>query len=154
MYTITEDPKGEVYNKLIDLAFESCDMFHLVIRKDMISNVKRGLKHYQPILNKLEQSLIEMKEESEWASTQLLHSTAFVYYYHTTEEAKKILKELSNSLYGWIAPHLPEDLAFFKKGKLWLVSSAHEEWSELLSDEHEVERLLEIKGLQLEKTDY
>ena len=149
-----EEPKGEVYNKLIDLAFESCDMFHIVIRKDMMSNVKKGLKYYQPILNKLEPSLIERKEESEWASTKLSKSTAFVYYYRTTIEAKDVLKELSASLYGWVSPHLPEDLAFFKKGKLWLASSAHEEWSDIIADEHEVERLLEIKGLQLEKIDY
>ena len=154
MYSIMEEPLGEVYNKLIDFAFESCDMFHLVIRKDMMSNVKRGLKRYQPILIKFEPSLIEIKEESEWASTQLGRSIALVYNYHTTEEAKKTLKELSHSLYGWIAPHLPEDLAFFKKGKPWLVSSAHEEWSEILADEQEVKRLLEIKGLKIEKADY
>ncbi|MDG3044716.1 hypothetical protein OE903_15160 [Bacillus sp. B6(2022)] len=48
MLVIDQNPKGEQYSKLIDLAFEICDEFHLVLRKDMGS-----LKSFDPFLKNL-----------------------------------------------------------------------------------------------------
>lgn len=110
MLIIDHNPKDQLYSELIDLAFEICDEFHLVLRKDMGS-----LKSFDPLLKKLESSLKVMKEQSEWASTILGdNQKAKVYYYYTDENAKNILKESANSLYAWEQPHLPEDLSFSK----------------------------------------
>jgi hypothetical protein len=150
MLSIEENPTGQVYYDLIDLAFVHCDEFHLVLRKDMGS-----LKSFQPILQKLEPSLKEIKEQSEWASTILLRHTAYVYYYHTDEHAKKMLKEISDSLYGWMMPDLPEDLSFFKRGKVWMATSSHEEWCCLYPENFEgkekylTEKIMGIEGLKV-----
>ena len=157
-YRIIEEPKEDVYRQLIDLAFKVSDRFQLVLRKDMMSNVKRAMKSYESILSMLEPSLIERKEASEWASTILLRSDAFVYEYRITDEAREVVESLSDSLYGWIQPDLPEDLAFLKEGKAWLTTSSHEGWC-VISPENTrsskwlVEKLMTITGLKLEKVE-
>ncbi|APB84258.1 stage III sporulation protein AH [Bacillus amyloliquefaciens] len=146
MLIIDHNPKDQLYSELIDLAFEICDEFHLVLRKDMGS-----LKSFDPLLKKLESSLKVMKEQSEWASTILGdNQKAKVYYYYTDENAKNILKESANSLYSWEQPHLPEDLSFFKDGKEWLVTCSHEEESYIdTEDDKEIQRILSIPGLKV-----
>ncbi|BBW96061.1 stage III sporulation protein AH [Geobacillus icigianus] len=147
MIVIKQNPEKDVYRNLLDLSFEICDQFHLVLRKDM-----GPLTTYEPILKRLENSLIVMKEESEWASTILgSGQTALVYYYRTDANANKVLTEVTNSLYDWVQPHLPEDLSFFKQGKEWLVTISHEKESYIYTeDEYEIKKVMGIKGLKLE----
>ncbi|MGZ9815469.1 stage III sporulation protein AH [Peribacillus simplex] len=118
MLSIERNPKNRVYLELLVLCFDVCDEFHLVVRNNMGSI--RGLEE---IINKLKVSLIEMRCESTWASTTLGdNQTANVYYFHADENAKKITK----SIYQGRMPSLPEDLSFFKQGKVWLATSSHE----------------------------
>ncbi|MFE4707203.1 stage III sporulation protein AH [Peribacillus simplex] len=122
MLSIERNPKNRVYLELLVLCFDVCDEFHLVVRNNMGS--KRGLEE---IINKLKVSLIEMRCESTWASTTLGdNQTANVYYFHADENAKKIIKLITKSIYQWGMPSLPEDLSFFKQGKVWLATSSHE----------------------------
>ena len=142
---LIEDPKNETYFKLIDLAFVTSDTFILVVRKDM--SVSSGV---DKILNKLTDSLLEMKEQSEWICCKLFGGVAQVYYYKTTDEAKKVLKEVSNSLYQWVQPDFPEDLSFIKNGDPWLINIAHERESYIKTeDKNEIEKILDIKGLNI-----
>ncbi|MFF2856642.1 hypothetical protein [Peribacillus sp. NPDC058002] len=67
MIRLTKKPQKKVYTDLINLAFDTCDRFHLVIRKDM-----GPLDMFKDFLKQLDSSLIEVKEESEWASNILL----------------------------------------------------------------------------------
>ncbi|WP_144532052.1 stage III sporulation protein AH [Bacillus pumilus] len=145
MFVLNRQPRNMEYNALIDLCCEVCDEFQLVLRKDLAD-----FDDYREILNKLSPSLKEMKEESEWATTILGDGqTAYVYYYYANEHTKNLLKELSNSLYGWVHPNLLEDLSFFKNGKEWMVSSSHEEESYIFPEnEEEIESLKQIKGLK------
>jgi hypothetical protein len=148
LISITSEPKNDVYRRLIDLAFDLCDEFTLVIRKEIELNDKG-----KSILEKLNDHLIEMKKQSEWPGTILgCGHFAYVYYYHTSLEAREIIKEVSNSLYGWVQRDFPEDLSFYKSGKPWLVNIAHEEISYILSeDESEIDRITNIKGLKVRR---
>lgn len=122
MLSIERNPKNRVYLELLVLCFDVCDEFHLVVRNNMGSI--RGLEE---IINKLKVSLIEMRCESTWGSTTLGdNQTANVYYFHADENAKKIIKLITKSIYQWGMPSLPEDLSFFKQGKVWLATSSHE----------------------------
>ncbi|MGV6982084.1 stage III sporulation protein AH [Bacillus pumilus] len=145
MIVLNRQPRKKEYNELIDLCCKVCDEFQLVFRKDFAD-----FDDYREILDKLSPSLKEMKEESEWATTILGDGqTAYVYYYYANEHTKNLLKELSNSLYGWVHPNLLEDLSFFKNGKEWMVSSSHEEESYIFPEnEEEIESLKQIKGLK------
>lgn len=145
MIIIESNPRDRVYDELINLAFELCDEFHLVLRKDL-----GPLEKNDPVLDQLINSLKEMKEQSEWASTILGEGqTAFVYYYSTDDHAKEVVKKVANSLYDWEQPFLPDDLSFFKKGKVWLVNIAHEKESYIKTeDQDEIQKVLNIKGIK------
>jgi hypothetical protein len=97
-------------------------------------------------------SLIRVKEQSEWPGTILRGDTAFVNYYWTNDEAKRIIKDVSTSLYFWTHPNLPEDLSFIKHGKPWLINTAHENQCSIeTEDEHEITRIIGIRGLKIEQ---
>ncbi|GAF11157.1 hypothetical protein JCM19046_1657 [Bacillus sp. JCM 19046] len=158
MFNITEEPKGEIYSKLLDVLFEVSDRFELILRNDMMGkNKQKAMGSYEPILAKLAPYLIEINEKSEWASNRLSRgATAFVYEYRATDEAKLVIKQLSDSLYQWIMPKLPEDLSFYKNGRVVIAVSSHEEFATLFPDHtHHSERTLRklnhIEGLLLER---
>ena len=145
MISLTKNHRKKVYIDLISLTFETCDTFHLVIRKDM--GLSDRLKNF---LKQLDSSLIEVKEESEWASNILADGeTAWVYYYHTDSSAKDIILAATVSLYDWVYPQLPEDLSFFKNGKEWLATNSHEQECYILTeDKNEMDKVLNIKGIK------
>ncbi|MBF8416837.1 stage III sporulation protein AH [Bacillus coagulans] len=129
----------------MDFAFERCDIFHLVIRKEF-----GPLNDYDPVLNELHPFLKEKKETSKWAGTELDGETAYVYYYSANELSKDKILKFSKSLFGWEQPILPEDLSFYKSENPWLVSIAHEQMAYILTDDqYEMDRLRKIKGLRI-----
>ncbi|MCT1905452.1 MULTISPECIES: stage III sporulation protein AH [Oceanobacillus] len=145
MIVLQKDAKGTTYQDLIDVCFDICDQFHLVLRKDM-----GPLKSFDTFLKTIDSALITMKEESEWASTILGDGqTAKVYYYHTKDEkVKRIIKEKVTSLYEWEMPEHPEDLSFFKNGEVWLATTSHEEECYIFpGSEEETNRIMNIKGI-------
>ena len=71
--------------------------------------------------------------------------------FKTDNHAKKILKEVSNSLHSWVQPDLPEDLSFIK-GNLWLVNTSHESESYFVTEEKEdLEKILGIRNLKIKQ---
>jgi len=146
MIFISTDPKGKVYHDLIDMAFQCCDEFILVVRKDIdVSNNART------VLERLSSSLKEIKEQFEWSGTRYFgEEAASVYYFRTNSKANKILKEGSNSLHSWVQPNLPEDLSFKKGKELWLINTSHEAESYLFTeDKEEIDRILKIRNLEI-----
>lgn len=84
-------------------------------------------KRINKILKDLSPYLKYSVEKSEWLGTLYCGDEIMtVYYYNTNNEAKEIIKKLSNSLHKWIQPNLPEDLCFLKEGEGWLINTAHE----------------------------
>lgn len=145
MIILQENPTGTTYQGLIDICFENCDQFHLVLRKDMGS-----LKSFDEFLKEINSALVTVKDESEWASTILGDGqTARVYYYHTKDEnVKKAIKETVKSLYEWEMPEYPEDLSFFKEGEIWLSTSSHEEECYIFpNQDDEIEMIMNINGI-------
>lgn len=152
IYTIDKNPEDEVYEDLMDLAFDICDTFHLVLRTDM-----GNIRSLDSFIEKLKDSFIEMKRESKWASTMLAdENKAEVYYFHADENSKKVIKQFSNSLYDWCLSEpniLPEDLSFFKEGHVWLVNCAHERQSHISTeDANEIKQLKSITGLNISES--
>jgi hypothetical protein len=67
---------------------------------------------------------------------------------NTDNHANEILKQVSNSLHGWVQPNLPEDLSFIKNHTPWLIDTSHEYESYIENeDEEEIYKILKIKGL-------
>lgn len=120
MLIIKNNPTDTSYRALLDLAFKECEEFQLVVRTDILK--------YQDSFTDLDtwfnDAFKEVHKQHEWPSTNLFDDIATVYYFKTTPEALKILKDKSNSFFQWLHPELPEDLCFFKDGEAWISASS------------------------------
>lgn len=146
LLTIQNEPKREAYNALIDFAFDICEEFQLVVRTDILQYKDSFLD----LNDWFGDAFVEVHEQHEWPSTNLFDDTAKVYYFKTTDEAKRVLKEKAESMFEWIHPELPEDLCFFKDGEAWLSSSS--ELKELYvypTSVNEIHALKNIDGLKV-----
>ncbi|SHH81632.1 hypothetical protein SAMN02746098_01420 [Desulfosporosinus lacus DSM 15449] len=93
--------------------------------------------------------MICCKEQNEWPGTISI-PTAIVYYFHTSERSKEIVVEITNSLFDWHAPNLPDDLCFLKGNKEWLINTAHERICDVVTEnESEIEKLKRIDRLMV-----
>ncbi len=85
--SIENDPKDNAYRDLIDLAFEVCDTFILVVRQSIFFN-----QNADYLLEELEASLKEVKEQYEWPGIFMAEKPAKIYYYNTDINARTIIK--------------------------------------------------------------
>ncbi|MBU3184889.1 stage III sporulation protein AH [Clostridium estertheticum] len=143
---IDNDPKDNVYKDLIDLAFEVCDTFILVVRESIFFN-----QNADYLLEELESSLKEVKEQYEWPGIiSAGGKPAKIYYYNTDINARTIIKTVTNSLHSWVQPDLPEDLSFIKNGESWLINVSHEFESCIITEnKEEIDKITQIKGLNV-----
>jgi len=121
MLDITEEPRGETYEQLVELAERRCGSFSVVWRDQLdfteeASVLDQALSPY----------LIREVVSAEWPGTRLLSSKARVCYFRLVPQSAAILRA-AHSLYAWLAPNRPEDLAFYTpEGHCLLGSIAHE----------------------------
>ena len=120
-YDLTGNLEGFTYQQLLNWALEECEAFSLVTRKGMQSNQEKEINE------RLKPFLIEEVKVNEWPGTKVVgpaeHNLSF---YKLDRNSIKILSE-ADSVYSWLAPERPEDLAFYKINKyLWFGSVAHE----------------------------
>ncbi len=119
---------GHEYQKLIDYVYTKSDLFGMVVRTDMDQNssVKEFLENNKDLIS-------AKKMSHEWAGTITFGDKHEVYYFKTNEESRKILDTV-DSVYSWRNPDLPEDLFFYRYGKIYFYSTSHEEISGLVVD--------------------
>lgn len=136
--------EGKVYKEFIDLVTSLSDKFLLVERNDMNSS-----DNLINVLKKLESSLIDMKEQSEWPSAMLTESTAKVYYYKIDDNSKNVLKEEVDSLFSLEQPELPEDLCFINGEESWISTSSHEGYCDIIAEDADIiDSILKIEGIK------
>lgn len=147
MIIIDREPKGNIYNELVDLSSSICSQFILVKRQKFESD-----EYSDKILEELKPFLKQVKEQNKWPGT-ISAGTALIYYYQFNDESKEILKKYADGLYSWVDPNLLEDLSFLKDdGTAWLISIAHENFCEINSDDEcEISKLKAIDGLIFRK---
>jgi len=122
VYDIAEEPRGEVYHKLIDISLSFCDTGVLVVR-DTIRLGETGAQ----VLEALRAFVRSQSRKSSWPGTVLEGNLATVYRFRLCEDSIRILKDCVDSLYDWQQPDLPEDLCLIRPDESpWLVSTAHE----------------------------
>jgi Leucine-rich repeat (LRR) protein len=147
---IYNNPKGEAYRRLLDVAASHCSSFVLVERWQL----KRDTA-VQSVFEKLKPHLLKKIGTSESGEHRKLNiaytQDAWLYFYDCNPQSIEILKSSADSLLDWQHPNLPEDLSFLDHdGNEWLVNIAHEEMMHLRISEEMAERLSrEIQGLFL-----
>lgn len=144
MINILSEIKGESYKTLLELAFSKCEEFILVERHQSELNEK-GLK----FLESLKSEIIDIEVDQKWPGTELFGHFANIYFFKTSEKAKRILLDNSDSLYSWLSPDYPEDLSFYKtKGEVWLTSTSQEKTCEILENDKVFLKKLQDMGLK------
>lgn len=122
IYTLVHEPRGELYSKLLFYSLKICNSFILVIRPTVA--IKNSAKN---VIDELKPYLIEKSAQSEWPGTKLIDGEALVYYFQLNEGSVKYLLHISESLYSWLHPDLPEDLCLLRPDKTpWLVTIPYE----------------------------
>jgi hypothetical protein len=118
---IVAEPRGAVYQELLNLAAEVCGSFSLVWRDQLQFD-----RSAQAIEDLLSPYLVREERTDEWPGTKLMGHLATVRHYRVAGEAMRVLDGAAG-LYAWSAPERPEDLAFYTAdGAVWLASIAHE----------------------------
>ena len=121
IHNILSEPSGPVYRSLLAFAAQRSSLFSLVWRRQLAFDASADA-----LATSLRPHLDNEKETSEWPGTELLGHTAIVRRYRLSPESTSLLAS-AESLYAWLAPQRPEDLAFYtSEGRCWLGSIAHE----------------------------
>lgn len=143
--SIKNEPGGATYVALIRFAAEQKSTFSLAWRHQLefdanATQVERALRS----------SCIRQQTTNTWPGTELIGHTAVVRFYALSPAAQVVLESASR-LCAWLAPHRPEDLAFYTpSGRPWLASIAHEREAFIDPDAVDVRQLLaSVPGLRL-----
>ena len=121
VFDIVAEPKGQTYIDLLNFAASRCESFCLVWRDQFtFEQSAYEIKHM------LKPFLVSNVKTDEWPGTKLIGHEAIVRRYRIADESVKLL-HAAGSLYSWLQPNLPEDLAFYASGDtVWLASISHE----------------------------
>ena len=108
------------YPELLTLSEKEYDSFSLVWRPDFEfnNNAIEFEDHLKPFLLKTEES-------SEWPGTTVYGPPSKINYYKVTKQSLGVLAK-AKSIIELVSPSYPEDLAFYKKGKVKFASVSHE----------------------------
>ena len=146
MIDIINEPKEEVYFSLLENALSYCSLFSLIIRNSEKNN------SISMLLQNLNKYLIKKSYESEWPGTKLLFGhKAELFQYDFNLRSYGIIKDVTNRLFGWYEPILPEDLCLYHRddNEPWLVTISHENDGYFIPRENEIVNLCEkVKGLK------
>ena len=111
------------YNVLLLTLWPLSSEFSLTVQAQLglSEPARRVLKELSPWLR--------AKETTDtWPGTCLHGAVAEVYSFEAADSCLKVLSESAESLYDWVQPELPEDLALYRTdGSVLLESTAHEE---------------------------
>jgi len=108
------------YQELLDYAEQEADSFSLVWRNMAFENSAFEL------IEQLSPWLISDYSSSSWPRTRLIGEKARVKTYQVTPETINLLKSVK-SVFEFLAPKYPEDIAFYKGKSVIFSSIAHEE---------------------------
>ena len=145
-WNLVENPTDRTYRQLIKTLCHNSDKFYFITRKELKYN-KEILKQFQPYT-------IETYKTKKWANTITEGPPATVYVIEANMESCKLLQDLSNSLYDWVAPNLPEDLTFIKNNFVWFTCTTHEQFGGFnIRSDYYRKLILQIDGLKIEKVE-
>jgi hypothetical protein len=135
---LTDEPRGDVYRRLVGHAASQSEVTLLVVRPDLGLGEEGRL-----LLGSLAAFLENEQMTSEWTGTRLLDEQARVLRYSLHPSVVGALQAATRRLYAWRQPLLPEDLCFLRaEDEPWLVSISHEEDAYLELTQWEYQGLL------------
>jgi hypothetical protein len=133
------------YGKLLKWAVGNSTSFSLVWRNDF--KFKQSAKE---IKKKLKPYLERSETTNNWPGTQIFDAPKEkIRFYKTTIDSIELLKDVK-SLFKWLAPSYPEDLAFYNKNKPVFGSIAHEKMAFIIGDTKDIKIVLcDLSGVKI-----
>jgi hypothetical protein len=123
----TSDIEGEDYRTFLAEACKRFASFSLVWRPGLAYDRDR-----RAVGRDLQGHRLESRQGSCWPGTQKFGGSATVTSYALDRESAKVLAR-PGSVFSWVSPRYPEDLAFYRKdGQCGFASVAHEELAWIL----------------------
>jgi hypothetical protein len=122
-YSLTSEPAGELYRALLQEAIGTAAVGYLIVRTGAdLDQTARDLQ------NRLRRETTVRRNVAEWPGTMLLGGgRATITEYRCSTRLFEALISVTDRLYGWRHPRLPEDLGFLRAdGSVWLATIAHE----------------------------
>jgi len=146
-FTIVRNIESDAYAAFLRISTEFCDKFLLVIQDGAGTNANLEIA-----LNRLSRFLISTQQTTSWPGTNLLAGTAQLNEYKLNTESVRELLSLSDNLYAWRQPNLPEDLALLRSdGTIFLGSISHENDAFLELTRREYDLLMaKVPGARIE----
>jgi hypothetical protein len=121
-YTFSVEPRSEMFADLLICGLSYCSAGLLVVRPSLGLSDKA-----QAFLKDLAPFITGVDEASSWPGTDLLHGNATIYRFSFVERVHDLIRSVSEGLYDWRQPLLPEDLCLLRAdGEPWLISISHE----------------------------
>lgn len=141
--------KKEIYNNFIRLMIQNSDAFSIVYFK--YNETRRLRATVKSIKQKLQPYKLHSERTMTMPSMSVDNDSLNVYnltFYKATIDTEKILM-LADTMWDWDYPNFPMDLCFFKNGYAWFVSSAHEKYAIIYTDDKEMISLLKRNNITL-----
>lgn len=121
------DITGQDYARFLAQACEHFASFSLVWRRGLADDQTR-----RALGQDLRRHQLQKRQGSCWPGTQLVGGSETIITYALNRESLKVLAR-PGSVFGWLSPTYPEDLAFYREdGHCGFASVAHEELAWIL----------------------
>ena len=133
MYEIINEPRNNIYSKLVDFLIKNCNAF-ILVKKDQL----KFNENCEKIINSLKPYLINEYKSDEWPGTKLLGNYANIYNFECNLNTSEILKNACVGLYSWLSPNFPEDICFYVSNDPFLVTISHEKTGLLNNIENKI----------------
>lgn len=153
VYSITEEPSGDAYKRIVAFCSRHASEMLLVVRQGQ--NLEAS---GQSTVRQLEAFGATWVDATKWPGTLLTRGgSARVYHIPINRESVAHIANAVNSLYAWLLPEHPEDLCFIRAdGEDVLATISHERDAYLTLSDQELAEFrgdLLLSGLRLELDD-
>jgi len=108
------------FPELLSWASDACSEFSLIWRDECTYSLVAVDFDKQ-----IAPYLLKEKRVKEWPGTELMEEKATMKLYKVCRESLDVLRRVS-SIYAFISPDYPEDLAFYINGEVSFASISHE----------------------------
>lgn len=109
---------SKAYKAFIDYAVKTCGLLSLVFEKGDEYALREEY-------NLISESIVSKKSVSVHPDTGSCFENADICYLKTDKEASSFLKK-ADGIFDWNGKALPEELCFYRSGKIWFSCTSHE----------------------------
>lgn len=151
MISVIGEIKGGNYKKFASFALANSDAIMLIFQN--YGHPKEIRHMLKPFRIASRNNHKNGEKGFEWPNTITYTDTSLIHadVYRLSPEVKAFVLS-ADDIFSWMYPNLPEDISFFRQGKCWLDTTAHEKYCNIYAHETEIAQLLD--SMEIEYASY